>query len=95
MGALARLFSTSTDRVRSELLSVQTHNWASDPFARGAYSYIPVNGLFLPKQLSAPVENTLFFAGEATAHDAQMGTVFGALESGLRVAREVNSNGSD
>jgi len=65
-------------------------NWAADPHMRGAYSYIPVNGLFLPKQLGAPVANTLFFAGEATARDAQTGTVFAALESGLRVADEIN-----
>jgi monoamine oxidase len=35
------------------------------------------------------VAETLFFAGEATVADAQMGTVFGALESGLRAAREI------
>jgi monoamine oxidase len=48
-----------------------------------------MNGLDLPKVLGAPVEGTLFFAGEATATDAQMGTVFGALESGLRAAGEI------
>jgi monoamine oxidase len=35
------------------------------------------------------VDGTLFFAGEATAMDGQMGTVFGALESGLRAAKEI------
>ena len=48
-----------------------------------------MDGLDLPKTLAAPVKKTLFFAGEATALDAQMGTVFGALESGLRAAKEI------
>jgi monoamine oxidase len=75
--------------LRERLLSVHYHNWADDPDIRGAYSYIPVNGLDLPKRLGAPVSETLFFAGEATVTDAQTGTVFGALETGLRVAREI------
>ncbi|MBA4147686.1 MAG: FAD-dependent oxidoreductase [Verrucomicrobia bacterium] len=87
--ALSRLFSISLQKIRTELISSHTHNWAHDPHIRGAYSYIPVGGLFYPKQLGAPVKETLFFAGEATARDGQMGTVFAALESGQRVAREL------
>ena len=37
----------------------------------------------------APIAETLFFAGEATASDAQTGTVFGAYESGIRVAKVI------
>jgi monoamine oxidase len=72
-----------------EPVDFQFHDWRRDGNIQGAYSYIPVNGLDLPKLLAVPVEDTLFFAGEATAMDAQMGTVSGALESGLRTAREV------
>jgi monoamine oxidase len=75
--------------LRKSLVTSHYFNWADDPQVRGAYSYIPVNGLDLPKLLAAPVAETLFFAGEATVTDAQTGTVFGALESGLRAAREV------
>src|SRR5438132_2094404 len=64
-------------------------NWARDPHVLGAYSYIPVNGLDLPKLLAASMEDTLFFAGEAAVSDAQCGTVSGAFESGLRAAREI------
>jgi len=75
--------------LRKKLVASHSYNWADDPQIRGAYSYIPVDGLDLPKTLAAPVKKTLFFAGEATALDAQMGTVFGALESGLRAAKEI------
>jgi monoamine oxidase len=86
---LSRIFSERAPKLRACLLAAYTHDWTSDPCARGAYSYIPVNGLDLPKLLAAPVEGTLFFAGEATATDAQMGTVSGAFDSGLRAAREL------
>jgi monoamine oxidase len=75
--------------LRARLAASYSYNWRSDPHVRGAYSYIPVNGLDLPKLLAAPLADTLFFAGEATVGDAQMGTVFGAYESGLRAAREM------
>lgn len=78
-----------TKSLRKQLVASHYYDWANDPQIRGAYSYIPVDGLDLPKALAAPVEGTLFFAGEATVRDAQTGTVFGALESGLRAAREI------
>ncbi|HEX4262800.1 MAG TPA: NAD(P)/FAD-dependent oxidoreductase [Verrucomicrobiae bacterium] len=87
LGILRKIFGAAS--LRKQLVSSHSYNWANDPHIRGAYSYIPVNGLELPKMLGAPIESTLFFAGEATVTDAQMGTVFGALESGLRAAREI------
>ena len=75
--------------LRKQFVASHYHNWAGDPHIRGAYSYIPVNGLDLPKLLGAPVAETLFFAGEATVTDAQTGTVFGALDTGVRAAREI------
>jgi monoamine oxidase len=81
------------DRLISRRLVASHHwNWSGDDFIRGAYSYLPVNGLDLPKALAAPVHETLFFAGEATVFDGQTGTVFGAFESGLRAAREVKES---
>ncbi len=86
---LGRLLPSPSRALRSRLLRAHFHNWAADPEIRGAYSYLPVNGLDLPKILAAAVKETLFFAGEATVFDAQMGTTFGALQSGLRAAREI------
>ncbi|MGD1930234.1 MAG: flavin monoamine oxidase family protein [Leptolyngbyaceae cyanobacterium] len=65
-------------------------DWQADPYARMAYSYVPVNGMGLRSQLAQPVEQVLFFAGEAT-HPTRTATVHGALESGLRAAREILS----
>ena len=63
-------------------------DWAKDPFARGAYSYVLVNGEGAREALAAPLAGTLFFAGEATSVD-DSGTVAGALASGPRAAREL------
>jgi monoamine oxidase len=63
-------------------------DWAKDPFARGAYSYVLVNGEGAREALAAPLAGTLFFAGEATSVD-DSGTVAGALASGQRAAREL------
>jgi len=93
IGILADIFLQSPSSLRRNLAGIRAHNWARDPHIRGAYSYVPVNGLDLPKVLAAPVEDTLFFAGEATAKDAQSGTVDGAMESGLRAAREFLGGG--
>ncbi len=65
------------------------HDWGADPFARGAYSYLGVGGERARTQLAATVDDTLFFAGEATSEDGQGGTVNGALVTGERAAREV------
>jgi len=65
------------------------HDWQQDPYARGAYSYVGVGGHGAREALSAPLRNTLYFAGEATDYEGEPATVAGALQSGLRAAREV------
>jgi monoamine oxidase len=65
--------------------------WASDPFALGSYSYVPVGASGDDYQaLERPVADRLFFAGEATIrpHPA---TVHGALLSGLREAERIDN----
>lgn len=71
-----------------EFEAAVTHDWVRDPFARGAYSYVLVNGESAREELGAPLDDTLFFAGEATSSDGQGGTVNGALETGERAARQ-------
>lgn len=65
------------------------HDWQEDPFSRGAYSYVTVGGAGARKALSQPLQDTLFFAGEATDFSGEHGTVAGALASGTRAARQV------
>jgi len=76
------------DLARKEFEGGLTHDWVRDAFARGAYSYVTVGGGNARAALSAPVDDTIFFAGEATSIDDQGGTVNGALETGERAAAE-------
>jgi monoamine oxidase len=87
--ALAAVFDTNAGRLRQDLHGGFSHNWQKDPFARGAYSYPAVGGSDAGSRLAAPVEGTLFFAGEATRSDGQNGTVHGAIASGRRAAKEI------
>ena len=74
---------------RQEFEGGLMHDWESDPFARGAYSYVTVGGADARADLAAPVDGTLFFAGEATSIHGQGGTVNGAIVTGERAAAEV------
>ncbi|HEX3548974.1 MAG TPA: NAD(P)/FAD-dependent oxidoreductase [Candidatus Elarobacter sp.] len=73
----------------AELVAAFTHDWQTDPYALGAYSYAAVGGEHARAQLAEPVDGALFFAGEATATAAEAGTAAGALISGERAARDV------
>jgi monoamine oxidase len=88
---LAGWLGVSRGEVEAELQDWHRHDWAADPFARGAYSYVPAGALDAQQALAAPVDDTLFFAGEATCGDGMNSTVEGALGSGRRAAREVRT----
>jgi monoamine oxidase len=75
--------------------AAHVHNWARDPYARGAYSYEAVGGRDARKLLATPLAGSLFFAGEATDTTGDPATVTGALRSGARAAEEVNQHLAD
>jgi monoamine oxidase len=86
---LERIFEVSARRLSSWLEESYFHDWQNDSFSHGAYSYVGVGGAIARKQLAHPIQDTLFFAGEATHYEGQSGTVSGAIASGQRVAREI------
>ena len=88
LAALAAALGMPRRRLASRILGAWTHDWRSDPHARGAYSYVRVGGIGSSRRLARPVEGTLFFAGEATEEELS-GTVESALASGLRAVRQV------
>lgn len=77
------------ERLAQMLASSYAHDWRSDPFSRGAYSYVPSGALGAVDVLSEPVEDTLFFAGEATDTTGHWGTVHAAIRTGGRAADQV------
>ena len=91
LSSLARTLALPRKVVDGELEAWRVCDWQRDPFARGAYSWVPVGALPAQRALAAPVDDTLFFAGEATNFEGHSGTVHGAIESGERAALEVGA----
>jgi monoamine oxidase len=91
VSSLRTLLGVTADEIRRGLLDVRLHNWSADPFTRGAYSFSNAGLEDAPERLGRPLDRTLFFAGEATAAIEELGTVHGAIASGLRAARELLS----
>jgi len=86
---LARIFSLPVAYLRGQLISCATHDWQSDEWSRGAYSYVPAGALEAVLEMVKPVEETLYFAGEHTDVTGHWGTVHAAMRSGLRAAQQV------
>uniref|UniRef100_A0A803LVA8 SWIRM domain-containing protein n=1 Tax=Chenopodium quinoa TaxID=63459 RepID=A0A803LVA8_CHEQI len=80
---LRKLFGDTA--VPDPVASVVT-DWGKDPYSYGAYSYVAVGASGEDYDIiGRPVENCLFFAGEATCKE-HPDTVGGAMMSGLREA---------
>ena len=86
---LSKLLAVSIKDLENWLEGAYFHDWQSDPFSRGAYSYGKVGSDGAHRALAAPLENTIFFAGEATDTSGHNGTVHGAIASGYRAATQI------
>ena len=80
---LAALFGA--DFVK-RLTPLAFHGWRSDPYARGGYSYAKPGFAGSRAVLAAPVEDRIFFAGEACSAGS-FSTAHGAYETGREAAR--------
>jgi monoamine oxidase len=87
--SLARQLGVAQKTVEGSLTGSWTHDWSADPWSRGAYSYAMVGGSDAAKALARSVDDTLFFAGEATDIEGRNGTVHGAITSGRRAAAQI------
>jgi monoamine oxidase len=86
--AAAELSDVFGNGFRSRIKPIRVHRWGADPFARGAYSYAAPGFADCRQTLAEPVDNRLFFAGEACSpHD--FSTAHGALQSGVAAAEQV------
>lgn len=90
------LLATSIDEIvellgsdyRRKLKPLAETRWAHDPFARGSYSHALPGQAYQRAILATPVEDRIFFAGEATSPNF-FSTAHGAHETGVRAAREI------
>ena len=66
-------------------LIIEIQNWSSEPFIRGSYTHYQDYGV--QDELSKPINNKLFFAGEAYAKDSA--TVHGAAMSAYKAVEQI------
>jgi polyamine oxidase len=89
LGRTVGVLSRITGEAVPDPVNAVISRWASDPFAGGSHSFIPVGGSPIDYDaLAAPASERLLFAGEATIKEYHA-TVHGAYLSGIREARRL------
>lgn len=87
--SLSTVLQMSKRELEGMLEGAYFHDWQLDPCSGGAYSYGKVGAVEAQKILAEPLDDTLFFAGEATDTTGNNGTVNGAIASGQRAAKQI------
>lgn len=86
--ALTELRGLFGGEFASRVHPLHLHRWGSDPFARGSYSYALPGAADCRAVLAAPVDDRLFFAGEACSA-GDFSTAHGAFATGVSAADRV------
>jgi len=92
--SLSVIFKLDPIVLSQYLTGTHIHDWITDPFTKGGYSYVTVNSRAAVEVLRTPIAGTLFFAGEALANKSNA-TVEAAFESGKYSAEKILAGHSD
>ena len=85
--AVAELVGVLGSRFAKRVKPIRMHRWGGDPFALGSYSYALPGYADCRQALAQPVDNRLFFAGEACSqHD--FSTAHGGYLTGVAAAEQ-------
>lgn len=84
---LNKLSQRYPDCTRQNLEKATCTNWSTDPYTKGAWSYLPVGSTMGAVHEFSKPEGKVYFAGEHTS--PFMGSMHGAIESGQRVANQI------
>lgn len=87
--SLANIFKISVEDLKAQLISCNIANWSSERFSKGSYSYATTETAKARQLLTAPIHNTLYFAGEGMYEGKEMGTVEAALKSAIEVVNKM------
>jgi monoamine oxidase len=84
---VVELFRQDMPDLIDEVLMVEEFAWTEQPWIKGSFGGTPVGGGWMVKEWSKP-EGRIHFAGDFTT--LKTGWVEGAIESGLRAARQID-----
>jgi monoamine oxidase len=88
--AIEQLAALLGGNIRKRLHPIAASAWARDPYARGSYSHAKPGQADARQLLAAPVDQRLFFAGEACSSE-DFSTAHGAYRSGVSAAEQAIS----
>ena len=87
VASLSNIFNMNEDILRSKLVSDSIFDWQQDIYSLGGYSYLMPASKDAISKLKKPIDNRLFFGGEAIYLGDTPGTVEAALVSGREAGR--------
>ncbi|SFQ48124.1 flavin monoamine oxidase family protein [Parafilimonas terrae] len=87
--SLANSFGIPTEKIHKNLKAYKIANWCKEPDIYGGYSFSTVESATAKNVLRQPVNDTIFFSGEALFEGSPGGTVEAALSSGRKTAEAV------
>lgn len=85
--SLANIFSMQAEQLKGLLTASHVVKWQSNAFSLGAYSYSKLPTDAARTILNQPIQDTIYFAGEALYNGEAGGTVEAALHSGYAVSK--------
>lgn len=86
---LAVLLGRQVQDLQIHLTKFKRVSWGNEPLTKGAYAHLPPNHSKARFALEAPIDNVLYFAGEACCITSNPQTVHGAFETGIIAATKV------
>ncbi|TCK23142.1 UDP-galactopyranose mutase [Ancylobacter aquaticus] len=81
------IFQQDLPGLLGDVVSVSDFAWSEQPWIRGSFGSTPIGGGWMVKEWTVP-EGRIHFAGDFTT--LKTGWVEGAIESGLRAARQID-----
>jgi monoamine oxidase len=87
--SLSNAFEIPVEDLKMQLKASRIANWCKEADINGGYSFNTVKSVEAKKILRQPVDDTIFFAGEALFEGTPGGTVEAALSSAKGTAQQV------
>lgn len=89
LSSLGHIFNVPKTFLQKQFRDMHVFDWSTNPFSHGAYSYSTPESHVAREELLRPIENKIYFAGEALFSGEDIATVEGALGSGLEVSKKM------
>lgn len=87
--SLSNAFEISFENLKLKLKAFKIANWCKEPDINGGYSFNTIKTIEATKLLRQPVNETIFFAGEALFEGTPGGTVEAALSNAKKTVEQV------